>query len=451
MTYDVIVIGAGAGGEASGNLGGQLGGKVAVVERDLVGGECGFWACMPSKSLLDSAGRRVVGAEYSWERASDRRDWMISREEIDYPDDSSHVKALEDSGAEIVRGTARVVGKGKIEVTSDGEKPKTLEASSLIIATGSASFIPPMDGLDEVDYWTNREATSARERPSSLVVLGGGPVGVEMAQVYARFGTKVTLIESQDRLLAHDHPRSAEVLQKRLQEEGVDVRTGVKGESVSMGGKGRIVNLSDGSTVEGAELLIAVGRRARDLRDLGLDEAGVELDDKGLASPDEHMRIGDGVFVVGDAAGGMQFTHVADYEGRVAVRNALGNDYHADLNTVPRTTFTDPETAAVGLTIEEAQEQGLDVFEVTQDYATTARGFTIEGSAGHVTAVVDRSRKLLVGTFAAGPGSPELIHEAVLGVKHRIPIEDLADTINAFPTAARIFGNLMEEAAKKLV
>lgn len=450
MTYDVIVIGGGASGEAAASLGAELGGKVALVERDLVGGECGFWACMPSKSLLDSASRRALGAEYSWNRASERRDWMISREEIDYPSDATHVKPLVDAGVELVRGEARVTGNGKLEVRLNGEKSKSLESRNLIISTGSEPFIPPLEGLNEAGFWTSRQATSTRKLPSSVVILGGGPIGVELAQVYVRFDCKVVLVEHNPRILPRDHPRSSEALAVRLQEEGVEIKVGAKAERVERGGAGRVVHLSDGSRVEGAELIVAVGRKARDLRELGVDEAGVQLDDRGLPSPDARMKVSNGVYVSGDAAGGLQFTHIADYEGRVAVRNALGVDYEADLTAVPRTTFTDPETAAVGSTIEEAHEKGIDAFEITQDFATTARGYTIEGSNGHITAVVDREKGLLAGVFAACPGASELIHEAVLALKHRIPVSALADTIHAFPTGARVFGNLMSDALKQL-
>jgi len=211
MDYDVIVIGAGAGGEAAGNLGGELGGRVAVVERDLVGGECGFWACMPSKSLLDTAARHAAGTKgFDWQHASDRRDYMISREGIDYPNDAGHVAALEASGAEVIRGEARIVGKGRVEVRlNGGGAPRTLEASNLIVSSGSVPFVPPLEGLEEAGYWTNREATALRDLPSSIVVLGGGPIGVELAQVYIRFGVKTVLVESNDRLLPRDHPLSS--------------------------------------------------------------------------------------------------------------------------------------------------------------------------------------------------------------------------------------------------
>jgi dihydrolipoamide dehydrogenase len=461
VSYDVVVIGAGAGGEAAGSLSAQLGRKVAVVERDLVGGLCSFWACLPSKTLLDSAGRRAAGADYPWERASARRDWMISRERIPSPDDGGHVRALESEGAEVVRGTARIVGPGAVEVRRDGENPRSLEAGAIIMAVGSSPVIPGIDGLEEAGYWTSNEATSMRDLPSSIVILGGGVVGIELAQVYARFGAKTTVIQGSDRILPRDHPRSSELVSDQLREEGVEIRTNVTATAVERGGAGRRVTLSDGAVIEGAELLVAVGRRPADFRSLGAEDAGVALDDRGGVTPDERMGVGERAFVAGDCAGGAQFTHVADYEGRVAARAAAGQDVRADLATIPTATFTDPETATVGMTVQAARERGLDAFEVTVDFSTTARGFTIEprrrsaeaileGSPGHVTAVVDRERRVLVGAFAACPAAGELIHEPALAIKHRVPVEVLADTIHAFPTAARALGNLMAEARDRL-
>ena len=461
MSYDVIVIGAGPAGEAAAYLGRELGASVAVVEKDLAGGECPFWACMPSKTLLAAATRRAVGADYPWERASRRRDWMISREDTDYPSDAGHVAGLEGAGVRFVRGEARLVGAGKVEVRSKGNGPQTLEGANVIVAAGSAPVIPPIRGLDEAGYWTSREGTSLRELPSSIVVLGGGPVGVELAQVYARFGVKTVLVEGHDRILPRDHPRSSEVVTDQLRTEGIDVRTRVHATAVRTGGEGRILEMSDGGAVEGAELLVAVGRRAPDLRAMGLEEAGVELSERGTAGPDEQLRVGPGVFLAGDAAGGLMFTHVADYEGRVTVAAAMGHPAKADLGSVPRATFTDPEVGAVGLTVEEAQEQGIDAFEVSQDFASSARGFTLEpvrpssgpileGVPGHVTAVIDRGRGLLAGAFAACPGASDLIHEAVLAMKHSVPVAVLADAIHAFPTASRVFGGVMVEATKQL-
>jgi len=318
------------------------------------------------------------------------------------------------------------------------------------VAAGSQPFVPPIPGIDDVSYWTSREATSTRELPSSIVILGGGVVGVEMAQVFVRFGVRVSLVEGGERILSRDHPLTSKAVADQLGAEGLILRTGVTAQRVRAGGAGRIVELSDGSTVEGAELLVAVGRRPADLRALGVQEAGATLDERGAPAPDDQLRIADGLFVAGDAAGGLQFTHVADYEGGLTARVAAGRGVRADLSAVPKVTFTDPEAAAVGLTVQEAQQQGIDAFEISRDFASTGKGQTIEGARGHLTAVVDRERKRLVGAFAACPGAGELIHEAVLAMKLDAPLSALADTIHAFPTAARVIGGIYQEAAQQL-
>jgi len=324
-----------------------------------------------------------------------------------------------------------------------------LRARNIVVAAGSAPFVPPIPGLDEVPFWTSRDATSTRELPSSLVILGGGVIGVEMAQVFVRFGVKVTLVEGGDRLMARDHPLTSAAVSAQLQEEGLEIRMGVSATRVTAGGAGRILELGDGSTVGGAQLLVAVGRRAADLRSLGVEDAGATLDDRSFPTPDDQLRIAEGVFVAGDAAGGLQFTHVADYEGGIAVRAALGRPARADLRAVPKVTFTDPEAAAVGLTVEEAQAQGVDAYEISRDFASTGKGQTIDGARGHLTAVIDRERSRLLGAFAACPGAGELIHEAVLAIKLDVPLDVLADTIHGFPTSARVMGGIFQEAARR--
>jgi pyruvate/2-oxoglutarate dehydrogenase complex dihydrolipoamide dehydrogenase (E3) component len=447
MDYDVVVIGIGAAGDAAARLGRELGARVAAVEQGLVGGECAYWACMPSKVLLTAAGRRAQGGDYSWERAWRRRDWMISREGLDSPSDADTAADLESAGVTLVRGPARIVGRGRVEVLVGSGGPRLLEAASIIVATGSVPVIPPIAGLEQAGYWTSREGTSLRDLPSSIVVLGGGVVGVELAQVYARFGVKTVVVEGEARILPRDHPKSSEAVAEQLREDGVELRTGVLARAVRAGGPGRIVELSDGSRVEGAQLLVAVGRRAADLRALGVEAAGATLTARGAAEPDAQLRLADGLFVAGDAAGGLQFTHVADYEGKVAARAALGQPVRADLGSVPKGTYTDPEAGAVGLTVEEARAAGIDALELSQDFATTARGLTLEAMRGHVTVVVDRQRHVLAGAFAACPGAAELIHEAALAIKVGVPLAVLADTIHAFPTAARAFGGLIADAA----
>jgi dihydrolipoamide dehydrogenase len=446
---DLVIIGGGAAGEAAGFLAPELGGRAALVERDLLGGQCPFWACMPSKTLLASASQRVCDPAYPWQRASDRRDWMISREGIPYPDDSGHIRSMETAGTRVHKAEARIVGPGTIEVTEKGST-QTLRTRSIIVAAGSTPFIPPIDGIDTTPYWTSPNATSTRDLPSSLVILGGGVVGVELAQVFLRFGVDVTLVEGGERILAREHPLTSKHVTDQLVEEGLRLRTGVSATSVSTGGAGRVVTLSDGSSAAGAELLVAVGRRPADLRALGVEEAGVTLNDRGAATPDAQLRIGESVFVAGDAAGGLQFTHVADYEGRATVRAALGSDAVADLRVVPRAIFTDPEAASVGMTVAEARAAGIDGLEVSQDFASSGKGQTIEGSRGHLTAVVDRDRGVLVGAFAVCPGAGELIHEATLAMKLDVPLSVLTDTIRAFPTSARVMGNVFQQAADQI-
>lgn len=446
--YDFVIIGAGASGEAAAYLARERGASVAIVDRELFGGSCAFWACMPSKTLLHAAGIHAFGGNYPWRRASARRDWMINREEIDFPSDAGHAAGLEAAGAILIRGTARLDGPGRVIV--DGDEPRILLAENVIVAVGTNAAIPRVEGLNTIAAWTNREATSARELPASLVVMGAGPSGVELAQVYARFGVPTALIASQARINAKDHPRSSAVLEAVLRQEGVDIRTGVRATRIRAraGASGaHVVDLSDGSTAEGAEVLLTVGRAAP-LDGLGLETVGVEVRD-GRISPDDRLRLADHVYAVGDIAGPEMHTHLGHYQGEMAVRIALGEDVRPDYRAIPHATYTDPETAGVGLSLEQAQAQGRDAFEEAADLATSAKGYVSE-STGHATIVVDRAERRLLGAFLAGPGASEAIHEAVLAVKAATPLSVLADTIHAFPTTARVLGNLFVDAYRHL-
>jgi len=444
--FDLVIIGAGAAGEAAAFLARKRGASVAVIDRDLFGGSCPFWACMPSKTLLHAAAVHAVGGDYPWERASARRDWMINREGIDYPDDHSHLSALDRAGASTFRGTARIAGPGLVHVAGNGSEHE-LQAGAIVVAVGSSSRIPDIPGLDEVPFWTNREATSTRELPESLLILGGGPTGVELAQVYARYGVPVTLVDSNPRILTRDHERSSALLTKVLQSDGVTIRTGAQAiNAQAQGGEaGRhLFTLDDGSSAAAAAVLLAIGR-VFPLAELGLETVGADTSD-GRLHPDEKLRIAEGVYAAGDPAGPEMHTHVSHYEGEMAARIALGDDVTPDLRAIPRATYTEPETASVGLQLEEAREQGLEAEELTQDLATTSKGYVAEAE-GHITIVVDRGARTLVGAFAVGPGVSEMIHEAVLAVKLRTPLSVLADTLHAFPTAARVMGALFAEAA----
>ena len=450
-TFDLVVIGAGPAGEAAAYLARERGASVAIVDRELFGGSCPFWACMPSKTLLHAAAVHALGGDYPWERASARRDYMISREGTAFPSDAGHVRGLESAGATVIRGTARISGPETVIVEpADGSAPRALRAASIIVAVGTQPRHPDIAGLETIRPWTNREATSTRELPRSLVVLGAGPSGVELAQVYARYGVPTILVASRDRVLPRDHPRNSEALAAGLRRDGVEVRTGVRATRIraAAGAYGaHLVELSDGARVAGHEILLAAGRVAP-LEGLGLETIGAQIEG-GRPAVDDHLRAAPGVYVVGDPAGPEMHTHLAHYEGEMAVRIALGDPVSPDLRAIPHATYTDPETAGVGLSLEEASAAGIDAFEEWVDLATSAKGYVAEAE-GHVTIVVDRRRATLAGAFIAGPGAPEAIHEAVLAVKTATPLAVLADTIHAFPTTARVMGGLFVTAARRI-
>ena len=443
--FDLVVIGAGTAGEASTHYARSHGASVAVIDRALFGGSCPFWACMPSKALLHAASVHHLGGDYPWTKASDFRDYMISREKTDEPDDSGHVKALEEAGATVIRGSARLDGPGRVVV--DG---RVLEAGAVVVAIGSVSKVPDLPGLAEAHPWTNVQGTSTRELPRSLVILGGGPTGVELAQVYARYGVPITLVHPRDRVHDKEHPRSTELLGKALERDGVELRLGARATGVRAGagaGGAHIVELGNGDPVEGHEILLAIGRDLP-LDGLGLDTIGVAPRD-GRLEPDERLRIAENVYVVGDVGGPEMHTHLGHYTGEAAARIALGDgDYRPFLDAIPRATYTDPETASVGLLLDQAKERGIDAVEFTVDIGTSAKGYTTE-SEGHCTIVVDRGEGLLVGAFLAGPAVSEAIHECVLAIRAHIPIAVLADTIHAFPTVARVLGTAFIDADRK--
>ena len=450
--FDFVIIGAGASGEAAAHYARARGASVAIVDRDLFGGSCPFWACMPSKTLLHAAEVRAHGGDYDWPKASDRRDYMIVREHREYPDDSGHTRSLQQVGATVVRGTARLAGPGRVVVTH-GTATHEVAAKNVIIAVGSVGKVPPLEGLAQAGYWTNVEATSTRTLPRSIVVLGAGPSGVEIAQYFARFDVRTAIVAPR-RVNPTDHPRSSELLARTLRRSGVDVRIGVRAERVrpTAGPDGEhAVDLSDGTSIAAKVIQLSVGRTsAPALKTLGFDTIGVAYDGADTLAVGDDLRVADGVYAVGDAAGHELSTHLGHYEGEMAVRIALGDDVRVDFSAIPRVVYTDPETAAVGLRLDEAQARGIDAFEETRDLARTSKGYIVEADMGHVTIVVDRVRRIVVGAFIGGAGAGEAIHQAVLAVKLRTPLDTLAQTVNAFPTTARELGGLFASAALKV-
>jgi dihydrolipoamide dehydrogenase len=443
--FDVVVIGAGAAGEAAAHYARSRDASVAIVDRGLFGGSCPFWACMPSKALLHAAAIHHAGGDYPWSKASDFRDYMINREGTDRPDDSGHVHSLEDAGATVIRGSASLDGPGRVRVGD-----QRLEAGAVILAVGSVSRVPDLPGLMDARPWTNVEGTSTRRLPESLVVLGGGPTGVELAQVYARYGVPVTLVHPRDRVHDREHRRSSEHLGKSLEADGVELRLSTRATRVNAGAGiagAHVVELDGRDPVEGHEILLAIGRDIP-LDGLGLDTIGVTPVD-GRVEHDDRLRIADNVYVAGDVAGPELHTHLGHYSGEAAARIALGDDYTPNYVAIPRATYTDPETASVGLLIEQARERGIDAAEYTVDIGTSSKGYTTE-TGGHVTIVVDRDRRRLVGAFMSGLGVSEAIHECVLAIRAEVPLATLADTIHAFPTVSRVLGTAFIDAHRDL-
>ncbi|MBR8743242.1 NAD(P)/FAD-dependent oxidoreductase [Nocardiopsis sp. MG754419] len=434
---DAIVIGMGPGGEVVADRLLTEGWRPAVVERELIGGECSYWACIPTKVLLrptearreatDAAG--VTRPDMDWPALRDYRDQMIR-----HLDDTKQVETYRERGARVLRGTARVVGRdpwrvavGDTEVTAD----------HVIVATGSAPVRPPVEGLDTLDpelVWTNREATSLTEIPPRALVIGGSAVGIELGGFLAGMGTRVTIVQRGSRLLDREDPRLCEIITSRFEANGVDVRAGTEVRSVRRDGDGVTATLSDGAEVHTDVVVLASGRRPRG-DELGLAELGVELD-RGAVPVDEYGRVAPGLWAVGDVTARSMFTHVAKYQARVVADGLLGSPRVADYTAVPRVVFADPEIAAVGLTEEQAREAGIDVTTSEIDLTEAlARPWTYATDpVGHLGLVADRAHGVLVGAWGYGPMAAEWIHTAALAVRMGLPVQALRDSIPQFPT-----------------
>jgi pyruvate/2-oxoglutarate dehydrogenase complex dihydrolipoamide dehydrogenase (E3) component len=451
--FDFVIIGAGPAGEAAAFEARRRGASVAIVDRLWFGGSCPHIGCVPSKSLLHSAARHHANpAAWSWRQASERRDWMVNRPlEAPEPDDTSHVRALEAVGAACYRGEARIVGRGQVEVSHDA-RVHLIHARNVVVAVGSASKKPPIPGLEAIEVWTNRQATLVRDLPASLLVLGGGPTGCELAQAYARFGVPTSIVQSGDRLVPTDHPRNSAVIADALRGDGVDVRLGVRavGARAHAGHAGaHVIDLSDGTVAEGHAILLAVGREFP-LDDLGLEAYGLDTTGRTAFPRDGRLRVADGLWVIGDPAGPELHTHQGHYQGETAIRMALGDPVTPDYRALPRATYTDPEAAFVGLTLDQARAEGIDAFELVADFATSIRGYEVQATLGHVTIVVDRASQTLVGAAMACPDASAAIHECVLAIQARVPVETLAATIHAFPSTSRILNGLFADARRQL-
>jgi pyruvate/2-oxoglutarate dehydrogenase complex dihydrolipoamide dehydrogenase (E3) component len=440
QTHDLVVIGMGVGGEEVAGRTAEAGMDVLGIERKLVGGECPYWGCIPSKILV-RAGNAVAEAarvDLVAGRASVTPDWSpvarrIRQATADW-DDEIAVRRFEKRGGTFLRGHARIVGPREVEV--DGRRVRARRG--IVIATGGQPSVPPIDGLDEVGYWTNREALEATEAPSSLVVLGAGPVGLELAQAFHRLGARVTLVEVAPHALPAEEPEHGAAMDQVIRAEGMALHTGVVATAVRASDQGLAVTLSDGTMVEGERLLVATGRRL-DLRGLGVDAAGLDPDAPAVAT-DANLRAGDGMWAVGDVTGKGAFTHVAVYQGRLAAADILGAEHApADYRAVPRVTFTDPEVASVGLSEAQAREAGVAVRVGMTPTAATARGWIHGPGAeyGVIKLVADADQEVLIGGSTMGPAAGEIAGLLVLAIRERVPVAALRELIYPYPTFVR--------------
>jgi pyruvate/2-oxoglutarate dehydrogenase complex dihydrolipoamide dehydrogenase (E3) component len=439
-TVDVVVVGMGVAGEAVAGHLAASGLEVVGVESQLVGGECPYWGCIPSKMMVRAAGlvaetRRVEGIAG---RASVAPDWgqvsqRIREEATDDWDDQVAVDRFTGQGGHFLRGRAQLDGPGRVLV--DGRL--VVARRGIVLATGTVPTIPPVPGLAGTPYWTNREAVSTTALPSSLIVMGGGAIGLELAQVFARFGVAVTVVEALDRLLAAEEPEVSALVEDVLTAEGIDLRTSSTVAGVAHDGHQFDVRLADGQALSAERLLVATGRRV-DLTGLGVDTVGLDPHARSL-TVDEQLRAGDALWAVGDVTGRGAFTHVGTYQARIAVRDILGDPGPpAEYDAVPRVTFTDPEIGAVGLTAAQARDIGLAVRTGLALVPSSARGWIHRaGNEGLIKLVMDTDTGLLVGATSAGPTGGEVLGALAVAVHGHVPASRLRHMIYAYPTFHR--------------
>jgi pyruvate/2-oxoglutarate dehydrogenase complex dihydrolipoamide dehydrogenase (E3) component len=436
---DVVVVGMGPGGEEVAGRLAERGLEVVGIDSNLLGGECPYWGCIPSKMMVRASNllaeaRRVPGIAGSakvvpdWHQVARR-----IREATDDWNDRAAVERFEKKGGHFVRGLGRISGPGAVAVGA-----RRFEARrGVVLATGARSWTPPIPGLAQVPYWTNREAIEVAQLPHSLAVIGGGAIAVELGQVFARFGVEVTILEAAGRLLPQEEPEAGALLEDVLRSEGIAIEVGAQVNYVSYDGTSFELDLGGRGPLDTERLLVAAGRRT-DLSSLGLDAVGLDPATRSLTT-DDHMRVKEGIWAVGDVTGVAGFTHVSMYQASIAIADILGEAHpRADYRAIPRVTFTDPEIGSVGLSEEAARSRGISVRTGTARIPDTVRGWIHKvGNQGLIKLVEDAERKVLVGALSAGPAGGEVLSLLTLAVHAQVPTEELRSMIYAYPTFHR--------------